>query len=696
MADLLLEIGTEELPSGYIEPALAVLENNLTKALSDARVDFGEVKTMGTPRRLAILVLDVSERQKPFITEIIGPPRSVGFDDESRPTLAAKKFAERVGMAVNKIRIKDTPKGPYLYLEKKEMGLPTKSLLTTMLPEVILNISFPRTMRWADLTIHFARPIHSILALFDSHVVSFRLGNTKSGRYVFGHRFMSSGKIKITESAEYIERLRGAHVFVDIEERKRAIRAKIERAAGKIGGCILADEELLDTVKNLVEYPAAVSGRYQKEFLRLPREILITAMREHQKYFAVVGKNGELMPWFVAVNNTSTKNPALVAKGHERVLQARLEDAQFFYKTDLKTSPDQRLERLKGVLFQAKLGTMYEKTIRVEKLSVFLAALLGVDEDIRAQVARAARLCKTDLVSHVVGEFPKLQGIMGRIYASASGEPEAVSNAIEEHYRPVYSGGPLPESLTGAILGIADKMDSICGCFGAGLLPTGTSDPYALRRQGIGIIQVILDKGFTFSLKALIEEGIRLFEETISQKEKRVADQVYEFLRNRMVQLLAEEGYAKDIIAAVVNVSIDHVPNVWNRIRALASLKNVPDFEPLVIAFKRVVNILKQAKQMDEGNIPLTVKRELFQEKCESLLFDAYLRVEKRVKIHLENGRFEQVLHDIASLRPAVDAFFDGVMVLTDNAKLRYNRLALLNQIAGLFESFADFSKIST
>jgi glycyl-tRNA synthetase beta chain len=695
MTDLLLEIGTEELPAGYIEPALEAFVTNLLDKLKETRIDYGEARTMGTPRRLTVKVRNVSTRQRPITAEIIGPPKSVGFDDNCRPTVAGKKFAERVGAPVNALKIKETPKGSYLYIEKKEKGRATKFFLKTILPEVIHSIPFPKTMRWADLDIQFARPIHSIMALLGDDVVSFRFENIRSGRYTSGHPFMHSGRIRITKPSEYTEKLKRAFVIVNVDERKHAIENEIEIIAEKIGGAVLPDTELLEIVKNLVEYPAVVAGRYDKEFLDLPREILITTMREHQKYFAVVDDSGDLVPWFIAVNNTVAKDPVLVAKGHERVLRARLDDAHFFYKADHKTSIDEWLGRLKGVLFQAKLGSMYDKVMRIEKLVAFLGDLQRVDSDVKKHTSRAARLCKVDLVSQVVGEFPKLQGTMGRIYSAVSGEPEPVSIAIEEHYQPTYSGGPLPKTLTGAILSICDKLDSISGCFSAGLLPTGASDPYALRRQGIGVVQIMLDKDFSFSLRTVIEESLKLFRESRDQRIDGVADKVYAFLQNRIAQLMADEGFPKDIVSAVTSVSVDDVPAVWNRVRALASLKKAPEFEPLAIAFKRVVNILRQAKQTASGHIGWAVDESLFEDECEFLLLNKYQSVKKKVKNNLDMGNVDQALRDIASLRPSIDAFFDGVMVLSDDMKLRENRLALLGKIANMFEKFADFSKIS-
>jgi glycyl-tRNA synthetase beta chain len=436
----------------------------------------------------------------------------------------------------------------------------------------------------------------------------------------------------------------------------------------------------------------ATVGNFDQGFLEVPREVLITAMREHQKYFAVIDKNGNLMPCFVAVNNTRTKNMKLVATGHEWVLRARLADAQFFFKSDLKESLDDRVEKLKGVLFQAKLGSMHEKVERVQKISGFLADKVEKGVNLKKEATRAAWLCKADLVSQVVGEFPKLQGVMGRVYASIAKEPANVAAAIEEHYRPIYSGGELPKTTAGAVLGIADKIDNICGFFSVGLVPTGASDPYALRRQGLGIIQIMLEKDFSFSLRAVIEKSIKLYNIKGAKNIREIADNVNTFILNRMTHQLAEDGFSKDVIASVVSVSGDNVPDLWNRAKALQDLKTAPDFEPLAVAFKRVVNIIKKAKAFKAK----PVNNSLFEHDSESELFSAYEDVKNRVADNLVKGEFGQALHEIASLRDTVDAFFDGVLVMAKNTKIRNNRLALLRHIADLFETIADFSKIST
>ena len=695
MNTLLLEIGTEEIPAGYILPALEALSATLSKKLTEARIQHGSSQVYGTPRRLTVKVEDVAPKQPSVNSEVIGPPAKIGFDEDGKPTMAARKFAEKVGVPLSKLTVKETPKGEYLSAEKSERGLATRTLLKEILPRVILATPFPKKMRWADLDIEFARPIHTILAMLGKSVVAFKLGNLKSGRYTSGHSFMAPDKIKLDSTDEYLDKLRAAHVEADMGARKKILEERVANVAAELGGRILPDAELVDINNNLVEYPIPVAGKFDTEFLEVPDEVLINAMREHQKYFAVVDRNNNLMPCFIAVNNTAARDLALSATGHERVIRARLADAQFFYQGDLAVTNDERVEKLKKVVFQAKLGTVFEKSERVAKIAEVLAASTQKGDELKKQVLRAARLSKSDLVSQVVGEFPKLQGVMGRIYAGIAGEPAEVAAAIEEHYRPVYSGAPLPETLVGAILSIADKMDSICGCFSVGLIPTGASDPYALRRQGIGIIQIMNAKGLSFPLRELISCSLEQFGKNNAAESDELIEKVYAFLQNRISHLLAEEGFSKDVIAAIVSAAGDDIPNVRSRVNALELLKARPDFEPLAVGFKRVVNIIRKSGQDAEGAALEAVDMKLFEHESEGALFEEFKAVNQRVSEALETESFNRALMEIASLRDAVDRFFDGVMVMAREPGIRRNRLALLGHIAALFGKVADFSKLS-
>lgn len=694
MEKLLLEIGTEEIPAGYIQPALKIFRQNLIQRLDEARITHGAATTFGTPRRFAVMIEDVADRQKSITQVQTGPPEKVAFDSEGKPTKAAEKFAEKVGLKVEELSITETAKGRYLAAEITSESLTTEEFLKSMLAEVILSIPFPKTMRWADFKISFARPIQSILALYGDKVISFTLGGViQSDRYALGHRFMQPAPIAIDNADQYIESLRKASVLVDINERKAAVQKEMEKAAAELGGKVLPDQDLVDIVTNLVEIPFASAGRFDQEFLEIPQEILITAMREHQKYFAVCDPNTQqLLPAFIAINNTCPKDIQLVTTGHERVLRARLSDAKFFYHSDVKSKMDDWVEKLKGVLFQAKLGSMHAKMERVRRLVIYLAEM--VEPSLNETVDRAAYLCKADLVSQAVGEFAKLQGIMGRVYAKVAGESEAVATAIEEHYRPVYSGAILPQTPTGALLAIADKMDSICGCFAIGLLPTGASDPYALRRQSIGILQIIQDQGWTLNLPDIIAKSLTLFELDAKVDLTEVGNKVHTFLINRISFILAEQGFSKDVIAAVISVKAQDVIDVAKRVAALEALKGKPGFEPLAVAFKRVVNIIKKADNNELKAIAL--REEDLVHPSELDLFKAYQAAKQSVYQQVNEGQLDQALTHIASIKPQVDAFFDGVLVMDPDPSIRRNRLALLNTVAGLFERIADFSKIST
>ena len=692
MKTLLFEIGTEEIPAGYIQPALDALSENLVNLLSNHRIACGAARTFGTPRRLAVQISDVAEKQAPKTSQVLGPPAKVGFDDEGKPTVAALKFAEKLGVPVNRLTTQETPKGAYLCANVTERGGSTKSLLTELLPQAIQSIPFPKTMRWSDMSLAFARPIVSVLALWGEQVVSFRLEQLKSGRWTYGHSTMAPQKLKLTTAVDYLETLRSAHVIADFEERRQRVAKAIAGVAKEVGGMVLEDDELLDIVTNLVEYPVAVAGAFDRSFLELPREILITSMREHQKYFAVTDPQHHLMPFFIAVNNTLPADLSLVKKGHERVLRARLEDAKFFYRSDLNEAMDTWREKLHGVLFQAKLGSVYDKVTRITQLTGFLCKRLGADDDTTAEALAAARYCKADLVSQIVGEFPKLQGIMGRVYATAAGMPTAVATAIEEHYRPLYSGGKLPDTLLGAMVALADKMDSICGCFSVGLIPTGAADPYALRRQSIGILQIMRRQNLTLPLSELIAESVALFTEKQDTSCEETSKAVYVFFINRMAYLLAEDGFSKDVIAAVLATPAGQISHVWAKVNALEALKKRPDFEPLAVGFKRVVNIIKKADP-SEGQ---RVEEGLFEDASETALYAAHQTVTRTVADALNRGQFEQALLAVASLRERVDDFFDKVLVMAEDKKIRENRLGLLRSIADLFGKIADFSKIST
>ncbi|MGM0644047.1 MAG: glycine--tRNA ligase subunit beta [Thermodesulfobacteriota bacterium] len=693
MNTLLIEIGTEEIPAGYIVPALEAFRNSLLSLMKTSRIEYGEAKYFGTPRRLALAVYDVADRQKGETSTLFGPPESVGYDENGKFTIAAEKFAQKAGVPIEDVFVseQDGKKGKYLAIIKEEERAETADILEKALPEQILGIPFPKRMKWGALPITFARPIISLTGLLGQRMLNFTIGNVVSGCHVYGHQFMAPGKHELAGPELYEKVLESAGVAVDIETRRALLKEGIEKAAGEYGSLIVEDRELLDTVTNLVEYPYPVVGRFDDDFLSVPDEVLITAMREHQKYFAVKDDNGNLRPYFIAVNNTLAKDMDIVANGHERVLRARLSDAKFFWETDLQSTPDEMAEKLKKVTFQAELGTVFEKRERIRYLAGKLAGECRTqDTDALARKAqRAAEICKADLVSQMVIEFTKLQGVMGRAYALRAGEDPEVADAVEQHYRPVYSGGMLPENDTARILAVADKMDTICGCFSVGLIPTGGADPYALRRQGIGILQIMLNASFSCSLNRAVMDSVRLFVDTEASVNE-VAEKVLEFLRQRMVNLLTDRGFSKEAVNSAIQVSFDNIPDTEARVKALDRLREQPDFEPVSVAFKRVENILKKADAGRDSKIDPG----LLADSSEKALYEACRDSRTRIEELIGKGDYENALGKIAGLRPFVDQFFDDVMVMDPDEKLKQNRLALLGSVSSLFRNIADFSGI--
>jgi glycyl-tRNA synthetase beta chain len=704
--ELVLEIGTEEIPAGFLPKAMADMESIMAKELSGARLSFGEIKSLATPRRLALVVKDVLPVQPDAELTDIGPAVNVAFNAEGGLTRAGEGFLRGkgwdgsplkvdagslapglIGAFPNaRIELVDAGKVLKIAVIRTETGRPTHELLSVILPRLISNIPFRKSMRWSDLDVRFARPIHWIVALFDSIVVPLTFGNIESGCVSRGHRFMANQPFPVRDFAHYLEECERHFVIPDPERRKEIIRRETHRVAKAAGGRLLPDEELLDEVTYLVEYPSAVHGAFDQSFLAVPKEVLITSMRSHQRYFSVIDAEDRLLPAFIAIPNTLAEDPNIVVKGNERVLRARLSDARFFFEEDKKVPLEKRVEALKSVVYQQKLGTSYEKMERFRQLAMWLARKLN--ETVVDAVHRAATLCKADLVTGMVGEFPEVQGIMGREYALNDGEDVAVANAIAEHYLPTQAGGELPSSDIGAIVSLADKMDTICGCFGVGLVPTGSADPYALRRSALGIINIILGKGYRQSLDDFILETLELLQTRITRSREDVHNDVLEFFKGRFVNLMVDR-FPADVVDSVSAVSFDDLVETAAKIAALSDFKKRSDFEPLAIAFKRVCNIVK-------GGVDAPVNQELFREDAERELYGAYLSVSEKAGIKIAERNYVDALSEIATLRGVVDAFFDSVMVMSDEENLRLNRLAMLTGIARLFANIADFSKISS
>ena len=683
--ELFLEIGCEEIPAGFIPRATAEMEAIITKELAIARLSFSEIKTLATPRRLVLAVKGIPAVQPDAEISATGPSIKAAYDADGKPTKAAEGFARGQGVDVAALQTITTEKGEYLFVSKQEVGRPTYEILTELLPALVANIPFKKSMRWGDQEVRFARPIHWIVALFDGTVVPFSFGTIESGKISRGHRFMANTTFPVSDFAGYLVECERHFVIPDPEKRKEIIRRETHRVAVAAGGHLLPDEDLLEQVTYLVEYPSAVHGTFSAEFLKVPKEVLITSMRSHQRYFSIVDASGGLLPGFITINNTLTEDPSVVVKGNERVLRARLSDARFFFEEDQKVRLDDRVESLKKVVYQQKLGTSFEKMERFKSLAEGLAGQLN--PAVTPQTSRASWLCKADLVSAMVCEFPEVQGIMGREYALLEGETADVANAIAEHYLPTQGGGELPASDVGAFVSIADKLDTICGCFGVGLIPTGAADPYALRRATIGIIAIILDKGYRLSLRRLIDSSLTLLTAKLNRPKEQVEGDVLEFFRARFINLMGS-SYATDAVDAAIAAGFDDLIDVKARIAALTEFKTHPDFEPLTVAFKRVGNII------NEG-VDAPVDPSFFQDDAEGDLHEAVRSVKNSVEILVSSGEWLDALTVIATLRGPVDRFFDNVMVMSDDPQVRLNRLALLTTIARLFSKIADFSRIA-
>lgn len=689
-SDLLLEIGTEEIPSGYLQGALEAFAGLAESALKEARVRVeGKFSTCGTPRRLVLMGSGIAENQDDQVLEVTGPPRKVAFDAEGNPTKAALGFAAKQGITVEEIGFIETPKGEYLFCRRVVPGRPTLEILSEILPGIISSIPWPKSMRWGSLDFAFARPIHWIVALFGGKVVPFETAGVRSGDETRGHRFMAPEPRRVKDTEDYLQAMRELHVQVDPAQRERTVWEIARQAAKSVGGVPSEDPGLVSTVANLVEKPSAVCGGFEDRFLDLPDVVLITAMREHQKYFAVYDQEGRLMPHFVAVNNTEARNEQVVRRGHERVLRARLSDAEFFFKEDRKRALADRLEDLKEVIYQAELGTSFDKVERFTALAEWLAREI-LPERVE-EVGQVARLCKCDLVTQMVDEFPSLQGAIGREYALLEGYPGAICDGIRDHYRPARAEDALPASDLGAVVGLADRMDTIAGCFAIGQEPTGTADPYALRRNALAVLRILEDRAWTVGLVGFIHKSLELLSAKLTVDMENTATAVLAFFRERYKQMMLRGGYETELVEAVISAGFDRVDSLRSRIEQLKRFKeDSAVFEPLALTAKRVNNILKKQVQ------PLKVDEDLFREPCETVLWQAYLKLQGQVADLMEQGSYGEALMKLSGLQKPVDDFFEGVEILTKESEaLRNNRVAVLQSLQGLFMGVADFSKFA-
>lgn len=687
--DLLLEIGTEEIPAAFFPRCLEDLRDLILRGLDEARIAHGAARIYGTPRRLAVLVEAVAERQSDEVREEIGPPVKVAFDAEGRPTKAALNFAQKVGLPVEELGRRQQPKGEYLAATVEEKGRPGIEVLPEILVSAISSIPWRKSMRWGNLDVAFARPVHWFVALFGREVVPFSWGGVRSGNATRGHRFLANRAIEVAEPSAYVETLRTAEVLVDPAERREAVLVAARQGALEAGGELLADPELVDHVTWLVERPSFVVGRFEESFLDLPSEVLVSEMKGHQKYFSVLQPGGKrLLPAFVAIANTPVRDPELARRGFERVLKARLADGRFFFDEDRKTPLIERVARLEKVTFQAKLGSVHDKVVRFRNLAAWLAAELNLPTAVREHIERAATLAKADLVTGMVGEFPELQGVMGREYARAAQEPEPVALAIFEHYLPRHQGDEMPGGDVGAIVGIADRVDTIVGMIGIGKPPTGSADPFGVRRACLATIQIILDRGYRFSLRRLVERSIAELGERLTLPPAEVLEQVLDFFRARLKNLWAEETQV-EIVEAVLAAGFDDLVATRARLSAVDQMLGDESFRALAEGFSRT-NIVEKAESISARE----VDPQLFEKEAERTLFENFLAARARVDERLREDDYAALLRDFTTLRHPLDQFFTDVMVMVEDRRLRENRLRLLADVRELFGRVADFGRM--
>nr|WP_240376666.1 glycine--tRNA ligase subunit beta [Bacillus piscicola] len=685
--DFLLEIGMEEMPARFVSSATEQLRNRMTEWLDENRIRYESVEAFSTPRRLAVRVKQMAERQEDITTEARGPSKKIARNENEEWSKAAIGFAKGQGVELADLYFKDQKGTEYLFAKKEVKGKATSELLPAV-KELITGMNFPKNMRWGSYSLKYVRPIHWIIALLGDTVVPIEIAGVKSGRQSVGHRFLGEETV-IHDPQEYEKALEKEYVIVQPEQRKSIIRSQIKALEEEKNWVIPIDENLLEEVNNLVEYPTVLSGGFAEEFLELPEEVLVTSMREHQRYFPVEDHHGKLLPFFVTVRNGNRDYIDNVQKGNEKVLRARLSDADFFFQEDQKLSPDEAAAKLDQVVFQEELGTIGDKTRRLQKLGISIASTLRVSEESLHQIERAAALCKFDLVTLMVDEFTELQGLMGEKYALLAGEKSETATAIKEHYQPRFADDEIPSSLTGSLLAITDKVDTIAACFGIGLIPTGSQDPYALRRQAAGIVQILWEYDYQLSLDDLVTAALDILEteELLKKERKTVHQEMISFFKARLKNLLMDRSIRYDIADSVLEDVKDTVGVMVKKAEFLQAKLKDSDFKDTVEALSRVTNIAK-----DETSEPVSVQ--LLEEQPEKDLHDAYESLSVHLPEQLENGNIDSAYRLLEEIKPAIHSYFDHVMVMTDDERIRKNRLAQMVHLSQEIRRFANFQYI--
>jgi glycyl-tRNA synthetase beta chain len=698
--ELLLEIGAEEIPAAMLPRAVDELKTILEKHLAaENLMDGVALETFGGPRRLAAVARGIIAKQVDVESEVTGPPKSVAYDHVGAPTRAAVSFAEKQGVPLHELHLVETPKGPYVAAKMIRRGRTAHELLREMLPRVIHDLSWPRTMTWTGLEgARFIRPIRWLVGLLEGKPLKFSFGGVTAGEVTRGHRFLGRAEIRVRNFADYETQLRANGVIVRQAERREKVTRELAAHAKRAGYIVHPDPALLQLVTYLNENPHVIEGHFDPSFLELPDEILITVMRDHQKYFAVEERGGELAPQFLAVINLARDTQGLVRAGHERVLRARFADARFFWESDQKCRLADILPKLQKITYESRLGSYFDKVERIRAIARWLSEQwynLGMVQSHVADADRAAELAKCDLATEMVREFSELQGVVGGLYAKAQGEPDSVADAVYDHYRPVGLDDPIPRNLTGCAVALADKFDSIVGCLSVGMVPTGSSDPYAMRRAALGIVKIVLERKVPVSLSLTIGAAAKAL---LAHPPKRAVTapqeaQVLEFILDRARFVLREvSGYAYDEVNAVLRAGSDDLVDVEKRLRALKAIRKSRNFEPLAVSFKRIRKILEKAGVAVEEL--QHVDKNLFEKGVEKELHAAVRKAASKVSEEKRAGRYQEALEEIASLRKIVDQFFVDVMVMADDEAIRKNRLALLAELLREFTTIADFSEL--
>lgn len=681
---LLLEIGVEELPSRFGQTTLDQIENNLSKLLKEERVNFDNIDKYATPRRLTFVIKNLADKASDLEEEVKGPAKKIAVDEEGNFTKPALGFMKSKGLDPENVYFKQVGNAEYLFGTIKQSGKETAEILKNIIPTAIKNVTFPKAMRWGGKNMRFARPIRWMVALLNDNVLDVNLEGIKASNVTKGHRFLGEREFEVNSVEDYFEKLEKNYIILDQHKRKSMIKEQAIEVANSLGGEVELDDDLLEEITFLVEYPTAFYGEFEEDYVKLPKEVVTTPMKEHQRYFPV-SKDGKLLPYFIAVRNGDSHRIDIVKAGNEKVLKARLADALFFYKEDTKKPLESFVDKLQTVVFQAKLGTVYDKSLRIDKLSQTILNELNMSESAK-NTQRAAKLCKADLVTNMVFEFTELQGIMGRDYAKVGGENEEVCQAIFEHYLPRYAGDILPQTNAGIALSIADKLDSIAGFFAIGIKPSGSQDPYALRRQALGILSILLDKKLSVNLNNLINAALDNYSNLEFNKEE-VASQIVEFFVERVKNLFKDLGIRYDVIDAVLNNNLNDISDIHTRALELNRWLQKDELVEMLTAFNRVSTLAQKATTD-------IVKEELLKEDAEIKLYNGFKEIKSNVESLLVDKKYNEALDAFATLRPLVDNLFDNVMVMDKDESVKENRLGLLKQIYSTMLTICDLSKI--